>query len=72
MFMYIAQFFMALGVVSFLIGLLTSINVLPVFLYTVTPAGFLNFTKAVSLVAISFLLLEFLRRANSKDNGSDA
>ncbi len=71
MLIHVAQFFMALAVLSFLIGLLTSINVLPVFLFTVTPAGFLNFTKAVSLVSISFLLLEFLRRSNSKDNGSD-
>ncbi len=57
---YIAQFFMALAILGLLIGFLTSSGIVPVFLFSVTPAGLLNFTKAISPLAISFLLLEFL------------
>ena len=57
---HIAQFFMALAILGLLIGLLTSSGIVPVFLFSVTPAGFLNLTKAISPLAISFLLLEFL------------
>lgn len=48
--------------VTLLLGILTAVGVLPVFLFNVTPRGFLTFTYTALMFAITLMLWELRSR----------
>lgn len=56
---YLSLGFIILAGLSLLLGLLTTIGVIPVFLFGITPRGYLSFTSTGSVFAITLMLWEY-------------
>lgn len=54
--------FLLVAFVSLVVGILTAVGLLPVFLFDVTPRGFLSFTYTALMFAITLILWELRDR----------
>ena len=59
---YLSLAFILAAFLALLLGVLTAIGLLPVFLFNVTPRGFLTFTYTALMFAITLMLWEMRSR----------
>lgn len=55
---YISFAFIVLAFLSLVLGILTAIGLIPVFLFNITPNGFLTFTYTALMFAITLMIWE--------------
>lgn len=63
-FSHLSALFLLVAFLSLLLGILTAIGLLPIFLFNVTPRGFLSFTYTALMFAITLILWELRDRMN--------